>query len=180
VRACVAAGLAVEVLPGPSAALTALVASGLPSDAWRFVGFLPRKKGELRRVLTAPGEGTLVAFESPRRVPATLAVLAEVDPEREVAVCRELTKLHEEVVRGTAAELAARYEGEPPRGEVVLVVAAAASASGDDAPPPEEAISAVAKLVEAGAKPRAAAGIVAELTGASANALYRAVAEKPR
>jgi 16S rRNA (cytidine1402-2'-O)-methyltransferase len=180
VRACVAAGLAVEVLPGPSAALTALVASGLPSDAWRFVGFLPRKRGDLRRVLTAPGEGTLVAFESPRRVPATLAVLAEVDASREVAVCRELTKLHEEVVRGTAAELAARYEGEPPRGEVVLVVAAAPVASGDDAPPPEEAVAAVARLVEAGAKPRPAASVVAELTGASANALYRAVAEKPR
>jgi 16S rRNA (cytidine1402-2'-O)-methyltransferase len=178
VRACVAAGLAVEVLPGPSAALTALVASGLPSDAWRFVGFLPRKRGELRRVLAGPGEGTLVAFESPRRVPATLAVLAEIDPAREVAVCRELTKLHEEVVRGSAAELAARYADAPPRGEVVLVVAPAAE--GDEAPLPAEAVAAVAKLVEAGAKPRAAAGVVAELTGTSANALYKAVAEKPR
>ncbi len=110
VRACVAAGLAVEVLPGPSAALTALVASGLPSDSWRFVGFLPRKKGDLRRVLSfGPEAGTLVAFESPRRVPATLEVLASIDPARAVAVARELTKLHEEVVRGTASELAARY-----------------------------------------------------------------------
>ena len=108
VRACVAAGLPVEVLPGPSAAIAALVASGLPAAEWRFPGFLPRKKGELRQVLSEPG-GTLVAFESPRRVPATLAVLAELEPEREVAVCRELTKVHEEVVRGTAAELAARY-----------------------------------------------------------------------
>jgi 16S rRNA (cytidine1402-2'-O)-methyltransferase len=180
VRACVAAGLAVEVLPGPSAALTALVASGLPSDAWRFVGFLPRKRGELRKVLAGPGEGTLVAFESPRRVPATLSVLAEVDPGREVAVCRELTKLHEEVVRGTAAELAARYADAPPRGEVVLVVAPTPVASGGDAPPPDEAVSAVARLVDAGAKPRAAASVVAELTGTSANGLYKAVAEKPR
>src|SRR3954453_18409737 len=110
VRACVGAGLAVEVLPGPSAALTALVASGLPSDAWRFVGFLPRKKGELRKLFSSETSGgTLVAFESPRRVPASLEVLASVDPDRQAAVARELTKLHEEVVRGTAAELAARY-----------------------------------------------------------------------
>jgi 16S rRNA (cytidine1402-2'-O)-methyltransferase len=121
-----------------------------------------------------------VAFESPRRVPATLAVLAEVDPAREAAVCRELTKLHEEIVRGTAAELAERYADEPPRGEVVLVVAPAVRAEGDGAPLPEEAVAAVAKLVESGAKPRAAAGVVAELTGTSANALYKAVAEKPR
>jgi len=180
VRACVAAGLAVEVLPGPSAALTALVASGLPSDSWRFVGFLPRKKGDLRRVFSeSPGSGggTLVAFESPRRVPASLAVLASVDPDRPVAVARELTKLHEEVVRGSAAELAARYADDPPRGEVVLVVAPPAVVSGAEAPLPEEAVAAVARLVEAGAKPRAAASVVAELTGTSANALYRAVAE---
>jgi 16S rRNA (cytidine1402-2'-O)-methyltransferase len=175
VRACVAAGLAVEVLPGPSAALTALVASGLPSDSWRFVGFLPRKKGELRKALAAPG-ATLVAFESPRRVPATLAVMAEVDPAREVVVARELTKMHEEIVRGTAAELAARYEDAPPRGEVVLVIAPAVVAAADRDAPPAEAVAAVARLVEAGAKPRIAAGVVAELTGASANSLYRAVA----
>src|SRR3954464_4753725 len=103
VQACVAAGLAVEVLPGPSAALAALVASGLPADTWRFVGFLPRKKGELRKLFSASvSGGTLVAFESPRRVPASLEVLASVDPDRQVAVARELTKLHEEVVRGTA------------------------------------------------------------------------------
>src|SRR6188472_3944254 len=121
VRGCVGAGLPVEVLPGPSAAITALVASGLPAAEWRFQGFLPRKKGELSRLFGSVA-GTIVAFESPRRVPATLALLASGDPERPVAVCRELTKLHEEVVRGSAAELAARYDGAPPRGEVVLVV----------------------------------------------------------
>jgi 16S rRNA (cytidine1402-2'-O)-methyltransferase len=179
VRACVAAGLAVEVLPGPSAALTALVASGLPSDSWRFVGFLPRKKGELRRVLASPGAGTLVAFESPKRVPATLAVMAEVDPAREVVVARELTKLHEEIVRGSAEELAARYADAPPKGEVVLVIAPAAEVSAGDAPA-AEAVEAVARLVEAGAKPRTAASVVAELTGGSVNSLYRAVTETPR
>ncbi len=99
VRACVAAGLPVEVLPGPSAAIAALVASALPAERWRFAGFLPRKRGELER-LFAESDGTVVAFESPRRVPATLAVLAAAQPERQVAVCRELTKVHEEVVRG--------------------------------------------------------------------------------
>src|SRR3954462_3499553 len=101
VQACVAAGLAVEVLPGPSAALAALVASALPAETWRFVGFLPRKKGELGALFGAPE--TVVAFESPNRLASSLAVLASVDPERPVAVCRELTKVHEEVVRGSAA-----------------------------------------------------------------------------
>ena len=103
VSACVAAGLGVEVLPGPSAALAALVASALPAETWRFVGFLPRKAGPLRELFASSPE-TLVAFESPRRVGASLAVLAAVDGARPVAVCRELTKIHEEVVRGTAAE----------------------------------------------------------------------------
>ena len=145
----------------------------LPADEWRFAGFLPRKKGELRALLGEPG-GTLVAFESPRRVPATLALLAELDPDREVAVCRELTKVHEEVVRGTAAELAARYAGKPPKGEVVLVLGAAARASGRRAGEPPR-LDALRGLVEAGAQPRKAAAVVAELTGGSANELYRAL-----
>jgi 16S rRNA (cytidine1402-2'-O)-methyltransferase len=180
VRACVAAGLPVEVLPGPSAAITALVASGLPADEWRFGGFLPRKKGELRQALSEPG-GTLVAFESPRRVPATLALLASLDPDREVAVCRELTKAHEEIVRGRAAELAERYAETPLRGEVVLVMGAPSGAGSPRAGPatgsPAEptGLDALRRLVEAGAKPRKAAAIVAELTGGKANDLYRAL-----
>jgi 16S rRNA (cytidine1402-2'-O)-methyltransferase len=175
VRACVAAGLPVEVLPGPSAAITALVASGLPADEWHFHGFLPRKKGELRELFGAQSS-TLIAFESPRRVPATLAVLAELDPDREAAVCRELTKAHEEVVRGTAAELAERYAVEPPRGEVVLVVAPPSGPdSGAGATPPAAAVEALRKLVDAGAHPRKAATVVASLTGTSANALYQAL-----
>jgi 16S rRNA (cytidine1402-2'-O)-methyltransferase len=172
VQGCVAAGLEVEVLPGPSAALAALVASALPADVWRFVGFLPRKRGPLVEVFSSPE--TVVAFESPKRVAASLAVLAELDADRPVAVCRELTKLHEEVVRGTAGPLAARYAETEPRGEVVLVVGGAPPRTGVD----EAAVDAVRRLVGSGAKPRVAAGVVSELTGAPANALYRAAAEK--
>jgi 16S rRNA (cytidine1402-2'-O)-methyltransferase len=172
VRACVAAGLAVEVLPGPSAALSALVASALPADHWRFVGFLPRKRAELEEVFGSTE--TVVAFESPRRLAASLGALASLDPEREVAVCRELTKIHEEVVRGTAAELADRYKAAPPRGEIVLVVGPARIGRASLAQP----LAALERLVEAGAKPRPAASVVAELTGVSANALYRLLTQR--
>jgi 16S rRNA (cytidine1402-2'-O)-methyltransferase len=170
VQACMAAGLEVEVLPGPSAALAALVASGMEAATWRFVGFLPRKKGLLAEVFTSPE--VVVAFESPRRVGASLAVLAGVDPDRPVAVCRELTKVYEEVVRGSASELAARYADEAPRGEVVLVIGGAVA----DEPALAPALAALRRLVdEGGARPRPAAAVVAELTGTSANALYRRV-----
>src|SRR6185312_12877171 len=150
--ACLERGLPLEVLPGPSSVTTALVASGLPGERWCFVGFLPRKRGELERVL-GEGEETLVAFESPGRLAGTLAVLAGLDSERPVAVCRELTKLHEEVRRGTAAELAAHYRSHPPRGEIVLVVGAPAPGSADR----EQALAALRTIVEAGAKARPAA-----------------------
>jgi 16S rRNA (cytidine1402-2'-O)-methyltransferase len=172
VRGCVAAGLEVEVLPGPSAALAALVASALPADVWRFVGFLPRKRGALVEVFASAE--TVVAFESPRRVASSLAVLASVDPARPVAVCRELTKRHEEVVRGSAGELAARYAESEPRGEVVLVIGGAPPRTGVD----PAAVDAVRRLVDSGARLRAAAGVVSDLTGSPANALYRAVAEE--
>jgi 16S rRNA (cytidine1402-2'-O)-methyltransferase len=166
-RECLAAGVPVEVLPGPSSVLTALVASGVPAERFRFVGFLPRKRGELERLLGETRE-TLVAFESPGRLPATLGVLAALDPERPVAVCRELTKLHEEVRRGCASELSAHYAQTPPRGEIALVVAAAESPSADR----DQALAALRALVDAGARARPAAGVVAKLTGVSANDLY--------
>jgi 16S rRNA (cytidine1402-2'-O)-methyltransferase len=169
VQAAVAAGLAIGVLPGPSSVLAALVASGLPAERWRFVGFVPRKTGE-RDQLFASSE-TVVAFESPNRVAATLKALADADPDRQVAVCRELTKVHEEVVRGSAAELAQRYEGTAPKGEVVLVIGPAQPAETDT----DAALEAVRRLVDAGARPRVAAGVVADLTGARANELYKAL-----
>ncbi len=177
VRDSIAAGVPVEALPGPSATVSALVASGLPAERWCFVGFLPRKRGELERVLFDNRE-TLVAFESPRRLAATLGVLAEHDPERPAAVCRELTKLHEEVRRGSAAKLAAHYREHPPRGEVVLVVSSARNGAGLDSASREAALAALRELVSAGARARPAAGVVAKFTGASANELYRGLVEE--
>jgi 16S rRNA (cytidine1402-2'-O)-methyltransferase len=126
VQACIKEGLPVQALPGPSAVPVALVVSGLPVDRWRFVGFLPRKRAARERMLADSAE-TLVAFESPHRLSASLDALAALDPGRPVAVCRELTKLHEEISRGPAAELAERYRERPAKGEIVLVVGAAAS-----------------------------------------------------
>jgi 16S rRNA (cytidine1402-2'-O)-methyltransferase len=167
VQVCLEAELNVEVLPGPSAVMTALVASGLPAERWRFVGFLPRTRGELERRLGDTPE-TLVAFESSRRLSATLGLLAGRDPQRPVAVCRELTKLHEEVRRGSAAELAEHYREHPPRGEVVLVCGAAPPGQADRG----QALEALRELVAAGAKARPAAAAVAKLTGLRANELY--------
>lgn len=171
VRGCLEAGVPVESLPGPSAVLVALAASGMAADRWRFVGFPPRKGDGVAQLLL--DEETTVAFEAPGRVAFTLAAIAAADPEREVAVARELTKLHEEVVRGPAAELAERYASAPPKGEVTLVVAGAAREIDDAA-----AIDAVLRLVAAGARTKDAAAVVAELTGARTNALYRAAQER--
>ncbi|OLC53146.1 MAG: 16S rRNA (cytidine(1402)-2'-O)-methyltransferase [Chloroflexi bacterium 13_1_40CM_4_68_4] len=127
VRAAIAAGHQVVPIPGPSAAIAALVASGLPTREFIFVGFVPKKSGERRRLLgeLVASARTAVLYESPYRVGDTLADLAAVAPDARVAVARELTKLHEEVVRGTATELAARYADAAPKGEVTIVFARA-------------------------------------------------------
>ena len=168
VQECMGAGLPLEVLPGPSAVMTALVASGLPAECWRFVGFLPRAHRELMALLDG-AEETLVAFESPKRLAATLELLAAGDPEREVAVCRELTKLHEEVRRGPVARVAEHYRQSPARGELVLVVGAAAPGQASL----NDALAVLRDLIDAGAKVRPAATAVAKLTGLRANELYR-------
>ena len=168
IRTCIERDLEVEVLPGPSAVTTALIASGLPPDRWRFEGFLPRRAGELERVLHSAE--TVVAFESPRRLPASLAALASLAPNRPAAVCRELTKLHEEVARGTLSELARQFRDDV-KGEIVVVVAPAVSRPTD--PDIAFAVDALRRLVQSGARPRAAAAVVAALTGTRANDLYR-------
>ncbi len=125
VDACLAAGVPVEVLPGASAILAALVGSGLPTHAFYFGGFLPRKAGERMRALTAVAglDATLVFYESPHRAAATLAAIAEALPGRQAALARELTKLHEEIIRGPVEQVAAEVAGrEGLKGEVVLLV----------------------------------------------------------
>lgn len=171
VRAALEAGVQVTVLPGPSAVETALVASGLVAGRYAFVGFLPRKSGELDALWreTSAWAMPVVAFESPHRIAASLRSLAGYDPEREVAVCRELTKRFEEITRGPVAELAERF-GAPPKGEVTLVVG---PGPGPAAPDHDEAHAAVAELVGAGAPRRVAADVVARLSGLSRNELYR-------
>ena len=170
IRAALDAGLPVTVLPGATAVETALVGSGLAGGRHAFVGFLPRKRAELEALWheTAGWGCTLVAFESPRRLPASLASLAAFEPEREVAVCRELTKRFEEVARGPARELAARF-AEAPKGEITIVVAPPAQPLVDSGP----ALAAVAELVAAGAPRGVAADVVARLTGVTRNELYR-------
>lgn len=177
VAAALGAGVPVTVLPGASAVETALVGSGLgAASGYRFLGYLPRREAELealcRESTTWPYAA--VAFESPRRLARSLATLARIDPGRGAAVCRELTKRHEEVVRGTVAELAERF-AEPVRGEVTLVLAPAeiqVAELGD-------AVAAVRRLVSAGASRREAADVVSALAHVSRNALYRASLDRP-
>lgn len=124
VAACVEAGLVVDVLPGPSAVVTALVASGLPTHAFYFGGFFPRKAGERDRLLASLRDldATLVFFESPRRLASALAAISAHMPRRRAAVARELTKVHAEVVRGSVEELSAAFALREVKGEVVLLV----------------------------------------------------------
>ncbi|MFL6018311.1 MAG: 16S rRNA (cytidine(1402)-2'-O)-methyltransferase, partial [Gaiellaceae bacterium] len=160
IAAALAAGVPVTVLPGPSAVDTALVASGLVGERYQFVGYLPRGEKALASLWEelARWRWPVVAFESPQRLPRTLRSLAGALPERPVAVCRELTKRFEEVVRGPAGEVAARFP-EPPKGEIVLVLGAAEVAVDEEA-----GAEAVAELVRAGVARRQAAALVARLT----------------
>lgn len=170
VQAAAAAGVTVTVIPGPSAVLTALAVSGLPTDRFTFEGFLPRKGrvGYFRGL--AREERTMVFFESPNRLGAALADLATaLGDDRRVVVCRELTKLHEEVVRGTAGEVAERF-AEGARGEICLVVAGA-PASIADLP---SGVAQVLALVADGTKLKEASAEVAEATGLSKRDLYEA------
>jgi 16S rRNA (cytidine1402-2'-O)-methyltransferase len=172
VRAALDAGIDVNVLPGPSAVETALVASGLVAEQYRFLGFLPRGEKRLAELWDElrGWPWAAVAFESPQRLPATLRSLATADPDRQVAVCRELTKRFEEVVRGTAREVAEQFAAAP-KGEITLVLGAAAERRDDDGE--EEALAAVAELVAAGVPRRQAAEIVSGLVGIPRNRLYK-------
>jgi len=132
VAAAIAAGHTVTPIPGPNAAVAALVASGLPTRAFTFLGFVPKKTGQRRKLLEGlVAEGrTIVIYESPYRTGDLLADVAALAPDARVVVARELTKVHETFVRGTARDLAARYASERPKGEVTVVIAPADRGAG--------------------------------------------------
>ena len=174
VRAAAAEGIEVRVVPGPSAVIAALVASGLPTDRFVFEGFLPKREAERMRRLEDLAEEprTIVCFEAPGRVQILLRDLLTAMGERQVAVARELTKLHEEVLRGRASEVLSRLTGVDLKGEVAVVIGGAPAAPTDDV---TVFIPEAEQLVESGMRKRDAAHEVAERYGVSANALYRAL-----
>lgn len=168
----VAQGVTVTAIPGPSAVVTALAVAGLPTDRFTFEGFLPRKGGDRRRALAAlAGEPrTMVFFEAPSRIAETLAAMADAfGAERPAAVCRELTKLHEEVLRGGLGELAERAQ-DGIRGEIVVVVQGAPAREISA----EGALAQVQELVTSGVRLKDAAAEVATQTGLSSRDLYQA------
>jgi 16S rRNA (cytidine1402-2'-O)-methyltransferase len=177
VRAAVDAGVPVTAAPGPSAVTTALALSGLPSDRFCFEGFLPRRPGERRaRLAELAGERrTLVLFEAPHRLAATLADLAEAfGADRPAAVCRELTKTYEEVLRQPLGELAAWAAAQPPRGEITLVVGGAPAAPA--VRPDDDRLRAEVAGHEAGGTPRKAAiALVARAYVLPKREVYQAV-----
>lgn len=175
VEGAVAAGLTVTAAPGPSAVLTALALSGLPTDRFCFEGFLPRKAGERASRLAdlAAERRTMVFFEAPHRLEAMLRALRErFGAERRIAVCRELTKTYEEVIRGTVGELLLWAEGNEVRGEIAVVVGGAP----EQAPgTPEDHVAAVNALVSQGIRLKEAVAAVAEEARVSKRELYSAV-----
>ncbi|MFF2632499.1 16S rRNA (cytidine(1402)-2'-O)-methyltransferase [Microbacterium sp. NPDC058021] len=178
VSAAVALGVTVTAIPGPSAVLTALAVSGLPTDRFTFEGFAPRKAGERRSFFgaLAAEPRTMVFFEAPSRLATTLAAMAEAfGADRPAAVCRELTKLHEEVVRDELAALATWAAGGV-RGEIVVVVGGAPARAAD----PEDALSRVLELVADGVRLKDAAGQVAAASGLASRDLYAAALQARR
>ncbi|MGW9631351.1 16S rRNA (cytidine(1402)-2'-O)-methyltransferase [Agromyces sp. NPDC055520] len=172
VAAAAEAGVQVTAIPGPSAVITALAVSGLPTDRFAFEGFLPRKAGERGRRLAelAGDRRTLLFFEAPSRLAASLTALAEAfGPDRPAAVCRELTKLYEEVRRGPLGELAAWAEGGV-RGEIVIVVGGAGAMEAS----PEAALERVLELATSGTRLKDAAALVAAESGLRTRDLYEA------
>jgi 16S rRNA (cytidine1402-2'-O)-methyltransferase len=178
VRDARAAGIAVYPIPGPSAAIAALSAAGLPTDRFLFAGFLPSKAGERRTALSElrSMRATLIFYESPNRLADSLSDMADVFGAREAAVGRELTKLHEEIRTGTPDELAAHYAESPPKGEITILVAAAAEEESDVDP---ARVDRLLRMALPFMPVNAAASLVAEATGEARRTVYaRALALK--
>ena len=173
IRAAIEADLEVIVLPGPSAVETALAASGLVGERYLFIGYVPRSDADREALWHELADARMptVAFESPRRLPATLQSLAKSQPTRPVAVCRELTKRFEEVRRGPAKFLAERFS-EPVKGEITIVIGPSEAEVAQKPGAEAEAAEAVSELAAAGAQRRVASEVVARLTGLSRKRLY--------
>jgi 16S rRNA (cytidine1402-2'-O)-methyltransferase len=178
VRACVEEGIDVRVVPGPSAVVSALVVSGLPTDRFAFEGFLPRKAGDRMKRLRALADDprTIVVFESPLRVRTLLRDALVALGDRRAAVVRELTKLHEEVLRGKISEVLGAIGDAGMKGEIVVVLEGAPAGPVDVMRLLPEA----RELVGGGMRKRDAARAVAERHGAAANAIYRALVDEAR
>ena len=179
VRACIREGIPVVPIPGPSAVLAALVASGLPTDRFLFAGYPPRKKGERRRwlseLLSIPA--TVIFFESPHRLISTLELLAELDPERPTGVARELTKIHEEFVRGTSAEVLTEFQS---RGKVLgeCVVLLGPAQEKISSPAEAEVRAVYEKFLAQGLSPKEARKETARTLGLPQREVYHMVARK--
>lgn len=176
VAACVERGIEVDVIPGPSAAVSALVVSGLPTDRFVFEGFLPRSgKSRTQRLQALAGEArTIVLFESPKRVKAMVSDLLDACGDRRVALVRELTKLHQEVIRGNLSEVLKSLGSRELKGEVVLVVEGSHEQPADEG----EAVRLAAALVQEGSRKRDAARRASEQTGIPAGQIYDALVRK--
>lgn len=169
VRAAIGRGIRVVPVPGPSAPIAALAASGLPTDQFVYLGFLPRRSGDRRKLLASVrGEQrTMVTFEAPHRLIAALGDVLEVLGDRPLVVARELTKIHEEFARGTARAVLERFEAAPPRGEVTLVIAGAPAAG------PVDLSTRLRELIDAGLSDRDVVATLAAETGAPRREVYR-------
>jgi 16S rRNA (cytidine1402-2'-O)-methyltransferase len=171
IKAAVENGFAVVPIPGPSALISALVVSGLPTDSFVYLGFLPRQRGKRTRLLSslASEARTIVAFEAPHRLVDALQDVRETLGDRSLAVTRELTKLHEEVVRGTASQVLDHFQSVPPRGEVTLVIAGAEEASWEA----DQVENALRRLTREGLSGREAVKEVAKMGRRPRSEVYR-------
>lgn len=171
VRAAIANGIPVVPIPGPSAPVAALAASGLPTDGFVYVGFLPRRSNERRRLFASQRDErrTIIAFESPHRLVAALADVQAELGDRQVVVARELTKIHEEFARGGVAEVLARFQETPPRGEITLLIGGASG----DRPRAYDVEARIAELRAEGRSNAEVAGLIARESQLPRREVYR-------
>lgn len=174
IRAAAKSGIEVTCLPGPNAAITALVMSAFPTDRFTFEGFFPKKQKDRLRLLDSLKyeTRTMIFYESPKRLVETLKDIVEVLANREIAVVRELTKVFEEVVRGPAPEVLKTFLDRPPRGEIVVVIKGADAADAIDDARIDEVVYTVQKLVAKGVSRKDACDIISEISGINRNTLY--------